>query len=78
MELAGKGTIVPEKLPPTEDAAYYHGLRVHHQIMTWSLLEENTRFDPLNWGWEVNNGSLVPITTRLDNGYRSLFVAKYD
>ena len=50
MELAGKGTIVPEKLPPTEDAAYYHGLRVHHQIMTWSLLEENTRFDPLDWG----------------------------
>ena len=65
-ELAGNGVIEPEKLPPTEDTAHYHGLRVHHQIMTWSLLEERITFDPLDWGWEHVDGFLVPTTTRLE------------
>jgi hypothetical protein len=72
MELAGKGNIVPEKLPPTAETAHHHGLRVHHQIMTWLLLEESLLFDPLDWGWECNAGTLVPVTTPLDFAPSSL------
>ena len=36
MDLACKGTIAPERLPPSERAAIHHGLRVHYQIIEWS------------------------------------------
>ena len=26
---------IPERLPPTANAAYYHSLRVHEQILAW-------------------------------------------
>ena len=32
IDLACKGIISPEKLPPSERAAYFHGLRCHYQI----------------------------------------------
>ena len=71
MELASQGVIAPEKLPPTEESAYYHGLRVHLQIMDWLLLEASS-FDPLEWGWDNVGGCLVPITNRLDIAPSSL------
>ena len=39
-----KGVLEPERLPPTERCAYFHGLRVHQQIITWSLLDSDDNF----------------------------------
>ena len=63
--MATKGVIAPERLPPTERAAFYHGLRVYFQIIVWSLIK-NFEMDALNWGWIMNNGMLVPIRTDKD------------
>ena len=71
MEMASQGTIAPEKLPPTAQSARYHGLRVHHQVMTWSLIE-GLSFDPLEWGWKKNDEAFVPITNNLDIAPQSL------
>ena len=38
MEMVSKGMLEPEKMPPTQRAAYFHGLRAHLQIVTWKLL----------------------------------------
>ena len=44
--------IDPSGLPPSPRAAYYHGLRVYHQIMVWKKLSP-IDLDPLSWGWTV-------------------------
>ena len=36
-----KGKVEPEKMPPTERAAFLHGLRVHLQIVNWKMLEDD-------------------------------------
>jgi len=36
--IASKTMLDPQKLLPTEQAAYFHSLRVHLQIITWSKL----------------------------------------
>ncbi|CAL4124090.1 unnamed protein product, partial [Meganyctiphanes norvegica] len=51
MEMVMKGVMEPEKMPPTERAAYFHGLRVHHQILVWKLLYN----DPINWGYKLKD-----------------------
>ena len=33
--MTAKGDILPEELPPTPRAAYYHSLQVHLQVVTW-------------------------------------------
>ena len=60
--MASKGVIAPERLPPTERAAFYHGLRTHYQIMIWSLIKD-FEIDASNWGWLMNDGMLLPIRT---------------
>ena len=60
--MESRSNIDPSVLPPSPRAAVYHGLRVYHQIKVWLLLM-NTDCDPINWGWEMNNGSLPPIIT---------------
>ena len=57
------GLIDPGKLPPTEDAAVYHGLRVHLQIINWKLLDDTVNLDPVDWGWKLQGGRLTPICT---------------
>ena len=52
----------PEKLPPTERAAYYHSLRVHVQVCQWKSLQLDV-LDATKWGWTLHNGLLVPIKT---------------
>ena len=59
-----QGVIRPEKLPPSNRAAYFHGLRVFYQIQKWSLSNENIDF--LHWGWITKEDRVVPITTDLD------------
>ena len=57
------GKIAPEKLPPSQRAAYFHGLRTY-QVMYWSLLGEEFKFNVCDWGWRKNNNNeLVPIMT---------------
>ena len=63
--MTAKGDILPEKLPPTPRAAYYHSLRVHLQFVTWESMGE-INLDLLDWGWKLNGNSLVPIMTDLD------------
>ena len=60
-----RGVILPEKLPPTERAAHFHGLRAHYQIMDWSLLDKDLETNPQHWGWAEKDGSLIPIATDL-------------
>ena len=60
------GIIEPEKLPPSERAAYYHGLRVHLQIIEWKMLDDMHKLDPTAWGWKFDGVCLVPIPTDKD------------
>ena len=55
MILASCSNIDPSVLPPYPRAAFYHGLRVYHQVQIWLHLI-NTDFEPLKWGWEMKNG----------------------
>ena len=59
-----RGKIEPEKLPPTDDAARLHGLRAHHQIITWSSLGNLVK-PPTDWGWKICGDVLSPIQTTL-------------
>lgn len=62
MEMAAKGDVRPENLPPTESAAINHSLRVHQQTVTWETLAITTP-DPSQWGWKKENEYLTPIQT---------------
>lgn len=63
VDLACKGIIAPEKLPPSERAVYYHGLRSHYQIMLWSILEEDFNIPAIEWGWQMKNNMITPVMT---------------
>ena len=54
----------PEKLPPTGRAATFQVIRVHHQAVVWRTLVADA-LDPLQLGWEDNDGKLVPVMTDL-------------
>jgi len=57
----------PQKLPPTERAAYYHDLRIHLQIILWkTLANSHEDLDPQQWGWRLDWDVLSPIMTDLD------------
>ena len=55
-KLSGKNAVKPESLPPTEDSAYLHFLRVYHQVQTWL----GHYLDPHLFGWKTVGGALVP------------------
>ena len=44
------------RLPPTQDAAWYHALRTY-QVQTWMGREKN----PLDWGWTTGRRGMTPI-----------------
>ena len=56
---AAKGKIDPDRLPPTEDAATQHALRVHVQFSVWQDLD-TTVIDPVGKGWELQNNKMRP------------------
>jgi len=58
-----KGIVVPEKLPPTDRAAHFHGYRVHLQLIEWKMLDEGLNLKPTEWGWKSTDGHLEPIPT---------------
>jgi len=49
-----------ERLPPTTNAAHFHSLRAHMQIVTWESLGP-IHLDPTVWGWLRKNDSFSPI-----------------
>ncbi|KAG1677302.1 hypothetical protein GQR58_013964 [Nymphon striatum] len=51
MTATSKKQLQPEKLPPTKRAAWFHNLRVYHQICHWKSLKGEK--DPLEWGWKM-------------------------
>jgi len=67
--------VKPESLPPTSAGAKYHSLRVCYQVQQW----KGTACEllPQEWGWEENDGGLVPVQTDIQyiqlhrNCYRS-------
>ena len=66
--MACKGVIEPANMPPTERAAYFHGLRAHYQIMCWSLIKDGEddffSFEVCKWGWKTHKtGVLIPVKT---------------
>ena len=66
MEMVSCGKLLePERLPPTERAAFHHSLRVHHQVIVWAKLSENA-LDPKQWGWKLEEKTLTPIMTDLN------------
>jgi hypothetical protein len=60
------GNLMPQKLPPTERAAYYHVQHCHHQAVTWKHLSTNI-IDPLKWGWKIVDSQYEPIMTDLQS-----------
>ena len=68
---SSKATLDPQKLPPTERAAFFHSLRVHLQVIPWKKLT-NSDMDPKQWGWKLEGTVLVPVMTDLDAAPESL------
>ena len=66
MEMASNGVIIPEKLPPTTRAAHFHGLRVHHQIMNWLVLDDTHGKHATDWGWYNHQNTFLPVMTDID------------
>ena len=60
-KVSGKLTaVLPQTLPPTSNAAKYHGWRVYFQVREWSGVHGLV---PEEWGWTLRNGKLLPRTT---------------
>lgn len=57
-----KNKITPALLPPTDNAAKFHSLRVFYQVQLWT---GNREINPTYWGWKKNDilHYLQPITT---------------
>ena len=53
---------VPERLPPTQRAAYYHCLRVYLQVSQWRKLAVAC-MNATEWGWKIENNKFSPIPT---------------
>ena len=64
-EMAAKGVVDPNKLPPTSDTVFLHCLRSIYQAKVWMTLDVNT-MDPLLWGWRVIDGVFTPIQTNVE------------
>ena len=71
MVTSGKTSLDPQKLPPTERAAYFHSLRVHLQVIIWKTLVNNA-LDPLQWGWRLDVTVFTPVMTDLAAAPESL------
>lgn len=67
MVSSNRANIDPAVLPPSPRAAYYHGLRVYHQINVWRQLSDGD-IDPVSWGWKIVDGGYYPIMTDIEAG----------
>jgi len=64
MHMCATGSLIPcpERLPPTHNAARYHVLRTHVQVVQWKLLS-TTEINPLHWGWKLRENKFIPVPT---------------
>jgi len=69
--LSDKSRIDPTTLPPSPRAAFFHGLRVYHQMKVWRHLSE-CDIEPLKWGWKIADDNFVGITTDKEAGPQDL------
>ena len=67
MAASDRSEIDPALLPPAPRASFFHGLRVHHQIVLWRGLSELDKV-PLRWGWKIENSNYTPIMTDIEAG----------
>ena len=51
-----------DRYPPTEAAAAEHVKRLYLQVCTWNGI----RIEPLNWGFFLRDGMMLPIMTTQD------------
>ena len=63
-----KTAVLASSLPPTSCSAKYHSFRAYYQIRQWMDIgndssQATVTMDPLKWGWKLQNGQLVAITT---------------
>ncbi|MES9882793.1 MAG: hypothetical protein ABW185_18145 [Sedimenticola sp.] len=65
-----KGTVEPEKLPPTHDALVQHVKRAHFQTMVWmkASLPYQDMISPIEHGWtrDIDSKTLKPVLTTID------------
>ena len=66
---SGSSLLQPENLPPTSSAAAFHSKRVYYQVQEW---KGNHELLPLDWGWKLHDGKLLPVTTDLPAAHESL------
>lgn len=59
--VVGHSFVQIQSLPPTSNALQFQSLRVFKQCQEWSY--GDLGLDPLNFGWKITNGKLVPIKT---------------
>ena len=71
MATSYRSEIDPALLPPSPMAAFFYGLRVHHQIVVWKDLSEVDK-EPLRWGWKIKNSNHTPIMTDIEAGPATL------
>ena len=64
--MLSNSVIIPEELPPSEQAACYHGFRVHLQIIQWKMLDETEILNPTDCDWKRHDGHLVRVPTDKD------------
>lgn len=65
MVSSSRTSIEPQKLPPSERAAFFHSLRVHLQVVIWESLGTDD-LDPTQWGWELRGSRLNPIMSDIE------------
>ena len=63
----------PQRLTPTERAAYFHSLRVHFQVRVWKTLDKCVE-NPGDWGWKKINSLLLPVMTDKEAAPENLLV----
>ena len=64
-EMAAKGVIDPNKLPPTDEAAYQHCLRAFYQTAVWKSLDPFC-LEAGEWGWSHVDGFYSPVMNSVD------------
>eukprot|EP00111_Clytia_hemisphaerica_P021628 TCONS_00063617-protein len=67
MVSSNRSVIDPSMLPPSPRAAYYHGLRVYHQIKVWCELKDSDQM-PLDLGFQLLGESYEPVMTDEEAG----------
>ena len=54
----------PNLLPPAPSAAKYHSYRTYFQVRVWTNINERLlQLDLPEWGWEKQQGMLLPVYT---------------